>query len=108
MIHLGLAIIYLIITVYYLITPLLSFEQRIHASCASFMMLYSLIRHRFVINDLPVFFLMQWCLYTIDGGKQQPIWFTGYITKLLVMHIIVLAETKIYTMYSEIHRVLPE
>ena len=107
MIHLSLATVYLVITLYYLCTPTLTFEQRLHASCASFMMLYSLFRHSFTVNDVPIFLLMHFCLYVVDGGRQQPFWMSVFVCKCLVFRIVALAEDRLYTLSSELHRVLP-
>lgn len=107
MIHLSLATIYLVVTLYYLFVPTLTFEQRLHASCASFMMLYSLLRHSFTVNDVPIFLLMHSCLYFVDGGRQQPFWMSAFVCKLIIFQLVSLAENRIYTMSSELHRVLP-
>lgn len=107
MIHLGLATVYLIINIYYLFAHSLTFEQRVHASFTSFLMLYSLARHKISVSDLPIFFIIHFCLYAIDGGRQQPFWMSIYVCHLVVFKIIKLAETKIYTMSAELHRVLP-
>ena len=114
MIHLCVSIAYFTITVYYLLTvsltlEQLTLEQRIHASFVSFMMLYSLIIYRFAfkITSLPIFFIIHYCLYTIDGGKQQPFWMSIYACNVVAFKIIRSAESKLYTMSAELHRVLP-
>lgn len=73
------------------------------------MMLYSLLTHRFAfkITMLPIFFIIHYCLYSIDGGKQQPFWMSIYICHIVAFKIIHNAESKLYTMSSEMHRVLP-
>lgn len=107
MLHFFLSFIYLSISVYYLARQNLSFEQRLHASLASFLMIYSLLRQKFHITDLPIFFTIHICLYIIDGGLQQPLWMSIYICYLIVFKIIERAENKIYQMSFELYRVLP-
>lgn len=107
MIHLGLTFVYLVISLYYLFTPTLMIEQRLHATCCAFLMLYSIVRSFKKMNDLVIFFVMHWALYIIDGGRGVPFWMIVHMFTLFIKEQICLAETVIYHMTSEIHRVLP-
>ena len=107
MIHLGITSIYMVIVIYYLFTPLLTLEQRLHATCISFLMMYAMVRSFKKINDLPVFFLMHWALYVIDGGRGVPFWMVVHVFTLFTNDLLHTAEQKIYTMVSELHRLHP-
>ena len=108
MIHLGLSFVYLVITLYYLFAPTLTLEQRVHATCVSFLMLYSIVRSFRKLNDMAVFFLMHWSLYVIDGGRGIPFWMGLHGVSLFVSELLCAAELKIYTMTSELHRLHPD
>lgn len=107
MIHLGLTSIYTVAMMYYLFTPVSTLEQRLHATCIAFLMMYSLIRTFVKIDDLPVFFLMHWALYVIDGGRGIPFWMVVHVFTLCTSDLLHTAEEKIYTMVSEMHRLHP-
>jgi hypothetical protein len=107
MIHLGLSFVYTTISLYYLFTPVLTFEQRLHATSVSFLMLYSIVRSFRKIDDLVVLFLMHWSLYVIDGGRGIPFWMILHGLSLVVSDLLCTAEQKIYIMTSELHRLHP-
>jgi len=50
---------------------------------------------------------MQITLYVISGGRQFPYWMFGYFIWHAIQNVMRIGEYRVYTMLSELHRVMP-
>lgn len=107
MIHLGLALLYMVISIYYCVIQTTCFYKQLHATCCAGLVLYSLLRHHVVVDDMCVFLLMHVAQYVVVGQTLMPYWVVVYILSVLLHTLICRAEMRVYTMVSELHRVLP-
>jgi hypothetical protein len=97
----------MVISVYYCIIQTGCLYKQLHATCCAALVLYSLLRHYVVIDDMYIFLVMHIAQYIIVGQPLVPHWVLVYLLSYLIHHFIYRAELRVYTMVSELHRVLP-
>jgi len=107
MIHLGLALLYMVISIYYCVIQTACFYKQLHATCCAGLVLYSLLRHRVVVDDMCMFLVMHLAQYIIVGQPLVPYWMVVYVLGVLLHALICRAEIRVHTLVSELHRVLP-
>ena len=107
MIHIVMAVAYLTSCVFYICTQQNTGAQRLHATFCALLVVYSIVRKFKRMSDLPMFMCMQITLYATSGGQRFPYWMFGYFMWRTVQNVMRTGEYRVYTMLSELHRVMP-
>jgi len=115
MIHLLLAVVYIVIGLYYCYIPSQLFGLQVHAIGSTLLVLYCTLRHFAlpVFDDRIVFLPMQISVYLIvfslsNSQPQPPVWTLAYLFWCIVENLVQRAESRLYILVSEVGRVVPQ